>query len=72
MAKIRLLETEQERLLVLEEQYWKQRSRADWLKHEDRNASFFHKKASHRKAKNEIKGALKIILVYGKLKRNRW
>ncbi|XP_074288011.1 uncharacterized protein LOC141613169 [Silene latifolia] len=37
-----------------EEQFWRQRSRALWLKDEDRNTSFFHRQAGQRKAKNHI------------------
>ncbi|XP_074282574.1 uncharacterized protein LOC141607115 [Silene latifolia] len=37
-----------------EEQFWRQRSRALWLKDEDKNTSFFHKQAGQRKAKNYI------------------
>ncbi|XP_074314566.1 uncharacterized protein LOC141649785 [Silene latifolia] len=37
-----------------EEQFWRQRSRALWLKDGDRNTSVFHKQAGQRKAKNHI------------------
>jgi hypothetical protein len=44
-----------ELLLDQEEIHWVQRGRANWLRHGDRNTSFFHNFASTRKKKNTIK-----------------
>jgi hypothetical protein len=42
--------------LEQEEIYWVQRARANWLKHGDRDTSFFHHFASSRKKRNLVKG----------------
>lgn len=39
-----------------EEIYWEQRARVNWLKHGDRNTTFFHKSATMRKRRNFVKG----------------
>ncbi|XP_074313403.1 uncharacterized protein LOC141648573 [Silene latifolia] len=41
-------------LLRQEEKFWRQRSRAIWLRDGDRNSKFFHRVASERKQKNFI------------------
>ncbi|XP_057811697.1 uncharacterized protein LOC131025935 [Salvia miltiorrhiza] len=51
----RMIEDELDELLKQEELMWKQRSRADWINHGDRNTGFFHKVAEDRKKRNHIK-----------------
>ncbi|KAL2892194.1 LINE-1 reverse transcriptase-like protein [Bienertia sinuspersici] len=54
IEKMRALDNRMEELESREEQYWKQRSRQDWLKGGDKNSSFFHTKTKQRRDRNNI------------------
>ena len=58
LEEIECTRTEINNLLDTEEIMWRHRSRICWLKHGDKNISFFHTKASSRYNRNTIHGVL--------------
>ncbi|KAK3225460.1 hypothetical protein Dsin_005322 [Dipteronia sinensis] len=56
--KIRILENQLDEALYVEERYWCQRAKINWIKSGDRNFRFFHAKASVHKAGNRMMGLL--------------
>ena len=52
------LKYEIQRLLLVEEKLWQQRSNHNWIKSKDQNTSFFHNRASQRYRQNTIHGLL--------------
>uniref|UniRef100_A0A803PEK8 Reverse transcriptase domain-containing protein n=1 Tax=Cannabis sativa TaxID=3483 RepID=A0A803PEK8_CANSA len=57
-GEMKTLEKQLNVVLEKDEKYWRQRSRALWLKWVDLNTKYFHRKASARRKKNEIKGLM--------------
>lgn len=49
-----VVSVELEKLLGLENDYWKVRSKSHWLREGDRNTSYFYHHASHRRCRNTI------------------
>ncbi|KAK3211831.1 hypothetical protein Dsin_016537 [Dipteronia sinensis] len=54
--QIVVLEEKLDSALDVEERYWGQRAKTDWLQHGDKNTRFFHSKACARKARNIVRG----------------
>lgn len=44
-----------QQLLSIENDYWQQRSRSNWLRNGDRNTAYFYHHANHRHRCNSIK-----------------
>jgi hypothetical protein len=53
-CRLKYLETEHNQILLLEEEHWRQKSCAVWLKCGDRNNKYFHKYASTKRNQKHI------------------
>jgi hypothetical protein len=59
VAKEEILKCKLEKLENQKELYWRQRAKAHWLQHRDRNTKYFHKHASERRRVNKIRRLVK-------------
>jgi hypothetical protein len=53
-CRLKSLETERNQLLLIDEEHWRKKSRAIWLKCGDRNTKYFHKFASAKRNQKHI------------------
>lgn len=53
-AEIRVVYARLQELTDVENGYWRQRSRSNWLMNGDRNTAYFHHHANHRHRRNRI------------------
>ncbi|KAK3194626.1 hypothetical protein Dsin_025936 [Dipteronia sinensis] len=53
---IRSIEEKLDEALIVEERYWCQRAKVEWMNSGDRNSVFFYAKASTRKVRNRMSG----------------